>query len=327
MITHAKTGILVINLGTPDAPTPEAVRRYLAEFLWDPYIVQIPRPIWWLILRGIVLRVRPPKTANLYQRIWREKGSPLLIHSQELVQNIQTQFQQMTEDCPVVLGMRYGNPSINEALQVLQKKEVEKMVVLPLYPQYSTPTTGSTMAELNRSLEKLSWQPQIEVINDYHDDSLYICAVADSIKQHWQQHEPGEVLIFSFHGLPEKYNHRGDPYSQQCLATATAIANKLNLNERQWRLVFQSRFGRERWLKPYCNEVLTQLPALGIRKIDIICPGFPVDCLETLEEIAITNKEVFYQAGGKVYHYIPALNAADVHGKFLATILERTIKT
>jgi ferrochelatase len=323
MVTLAKTGILVINLGTPDAPTPKAVRRYLAEFLWDPYIVQIPRPLWWLVLHGIILRLRPPKTAKLYQKIWSTRGSPLLSYSQDLVQSIQNQFQKMGEDYPIVLGMRYGNPAIQDALELLQKKDVERIVVLPLYPQYSMPTTGSTLAQLTRSLKNLSWQPQVAFINNYHNEPLYICAISDSVKKQWQQQEPGELLIFSFHGLPEKYNARGDPYYQQCLTTAQAIANQLQLKEQQWRVVFQSRFGRERWLKPYCNEVLTSLPKSGIKKIDIICPGFPIDCLETLEEIAITNKEVFFHAGGQVYNYLPALNASDLHGKFLATILKR----
>lgn len=320
-----KTGILIVNLGTPSAPTPDAVKNYLAEFLWDPYIVQIPRAVWWLILNALILRTRPHKTAKLYQKIWLPQGSPLLHHSLELSQKIQTQLHEQDYPLPVALGMRYGQPAIKDALQILRSADIKDIIVLPLYPQYSTATTGSTKAEINKQLEYMCWNPTVKFIGDYHQQPDYIAAMTKAIENFWQMNDRGQLLIFSFHGLPEKYIKKGDPYYQQCLITAQMIASKLSLNEDQWRLVFQSRFGKEAWLKPYCVEVLKTLPAEGFQKIDMVCPGFPVDCLETLEEIAITNKEIFIMAGGKTYQYIPALNSSERHVQALTNILLQSI--
>lgn len=318
-----KTGILVVNLGTPDAPTPKAVKAYLEEFLWDPYIVQIPRPFWWVILHGIILKTRPKKSAKLYQKIWTTEGSPLLILSQSLVDSFRTSLTRHDQDLSVVLGMRYGNPSLAQALTTLKDVGVQKLIVLPLYPQYSTTTTASTFAQIQKLLQKLSWQPQLDLINNYHQEPHYINAVTKSIKIHWQQQPRSQILLFSFHGLPQKYVTKGDPYYDQCMMTAKKIAQELNLKETEWRVVFQSRFGAQAWLKPYCSEVLINLPSNKINTVDIVCPGFPVDCLETLEEIAITNKELFLKAGGVSYHYINSLNASKSHVDALTQIVTK----
>lgn len=322
MTEPTPTGILMVNLGTPAAPTPEAVKIYLAEFLSDPYIIKIPKLIWWPILHGIILRTRPKKTAKLYQKIWSSKGSPLLYLSQSLAQQVSDKLLSDGKKIPIILGMRYGEPSIRSALTQLQQLRVQKIIVLPLYPQYSTTTTASTETEIKDQLHQLSWQPVIKLISDYHDDTRYITAIAHSITQFWQQHKRGQMLVYSFHGLPKKYVSQGDPYYQHCLTSARLISNQLGLHDSQWRVVFQSRFGAQEWLQPYCAETLALLPKEGINKVDIVCPGFPVDCLETLEEIAIANKEIFLAAGGSDYRYIPALNDTDEHVDLISGLLD-----
>lgn len=323
--TEKSVGVLVTNLGTPQAPTPSAVKEYLAEFLWDPAIVQIPRPVWWLILHSIILRVRPKKSAQLYQKIWTDQGSPLLVTSTELTRKLELAAiaNQLSIKC--VLGMRYGQPSLGDALQILKNKTIDDLIVLPLYPQFSKTTTASTLTEINQQFQQLNWFPKVHPINYYADDSSYIDAIAHSIQSHWRQQNPGQKLLFSFHGIPKRLTLQGDPYYDHCMVTATKVADALNLKPEAWQIVFQSRFGREQWLQPYCAEVLQSLPREGCKHIDIVCPGFPVDCLETLEEIALANKALFYKAGGLTYNYIPSLNASDYHIQMLLQILRNKL--
>lgn len=318
---QSKIGILVTNLGTPQAPTPQAVKKYLAEFLWDPFIVKIPRPIWWLILNGIILKIRPKKSAKLYQKIWTAQGSPLLVFTSELLRKLSDSLINKGHHFTYALGMRYGKPSIFEALSKLQEQQVSHIIILPLYPQFSNTTTGSTLHEIEKQLKILKWNPSRSFIDNYAEEESYIEALSHSIKEQWQKQMPGQKLLFSFHGIPKKNIERGDPYYDQCLITAEKVATKLQLDKKKWDIVFQSRFGKEKWLQPYCNEVLKNLPSEGIKHIDVICPGFSVDCLETLEEMAITNKKLFHQSGGIIFNYIPALNDSALQLRSLSDIL------
>jgi len=329
-------GVLVTNLGTPDAPTPSALRRYLAEFLWDPRVVEIPRPLWWLILNGIVLRVRPKKSAQLYQKIWTPEGSPLLVNSRKLVNKLQNKISAETFTSTsmstgsrlpsrddeglfkVVLGMRYGNPSIKDALEELKQHNVEQIIVLPLFPQYSAATTAATFDAVTETIKTWRYIPSIKFISHYFDHTGYIDIVADSIRA---QYNSNHHLVFSFHGLPKRCVELGDPYQQQCQTTAKLIAEKLQLSSEQYTVAFQSRFGYAEWLQPYCDETLRALPQKGIKHISVVCPGFAVDCLETLEEIAQQNREIFLNAGGESFNYIPALNANDKHIEFLTQLI------
>lgn len=312
-----KTGILLTNLGTPAAPTAKAVRKYLAEFLWDPYVVQIPRPLWWLILHGIVLRIRPKKSAQLYQEIWLPEGSPLMVYSQRLAKKLEEK-----SDIKVALGMRYGEPSLEQALNELRNHKVDRIVVLPLYPQYSTTTTASTFVRIGKILKKWREVPQLNFVKQYFDHYEYIAAIAETIRA---QKERDSHLVFSFHGLPKSCVEKGDPYQQQCEMTANLIAANLQLTKEDYSTVFQSRFGAAEWIKPYCDETLRNLPAQGIKNVTVVCPGFPVDCLETLEEIAQQNREIFLQAGGEKFTYIPALNASDPHVELLLSLVNSPI--
>lgn len=317
-----KIGILVTNLGTPDAPTAKALLRYLAEFLSDPRVIEIPRPIWWLILHGIILRIRPKSSAKLYKKIWTEKGSPLLVGTKDLVEKLKTLLnQEAEENIEIEMGMRYGSPSIPQSLVKLKEKNISKLIVLPLYPQYAAATVGSTFDKVSELLKKWRWVPELHFISGYHDNTSYILALAQSVQAHWATHPPGEKLLFSFHGIPKRCFDLGDPYYCFCHETARLVAEKLGLSEDRWQLVFQSRFGKAEWLQPYCVETLQTLAKDGVQSIDIICPGFAVDCLETLEEIAITNKKIFMDAGGKDYHYIPALTDAAYLGDVVSLLL------
>ncbi len=297
----ATTGLLLLNLGTPDSPSVPDVRRYLAEFLSDPRIVEIPALAWQLVLHGVILRTRPKKSAKAYQSVWDENGSPLLYLSERLL-------AALPDDIPVALGMRYGNPSIETALDRLRGLNAQRILVLPMYPQYSATTTASTFDAIARVLAKWRWIPELRFINQYHEHPAYITALADSI-QNWQQrHGKPERLLMSFHGIPRDYAKAGDPYPEQCRMTAHLLAGKLGLNDNAWQLGFQSRFGPREWLKPYTSEILKAWGKKGIEYVQVVCPGFSIDCLETREEIAVENRDYFLEAGGKRYAYIPALN-------------------
>ena len=307
-----KLGILLVNLGTPEAPTAPAVRRYLRQFLWDPRVVEQPRWLWWLILNLVILTIRPSRSAAAYQKIWTEHGSPLLLNSQAIADKLGDALQKTLGDRPEIeLGMSYGNPAIPAALERLRQRGARQLLVLPLYPQYSATTTASVFDAVTRALQQRRWIPELRFINQYHDETTYISAVAQSIRAHWQQNGRGERLLFSFHGIPQRYFHDGDPYHCQCHKTARLVAEALHLEADDWQLSFQSRVGREPWLMPYTDFTLTDWGRAGVGNIDVVCPGFAADCLETLEEIAMQNAELFTQAGGGALRYVPALNDSD----------------
>lgn len=323
--TPFKTGVLIINLGTPDAPTPSAVRRYLDEFLSDPRVIDKPRWLWWLILHGIILRLRPYKAAHAYQQIWTEQGSPLLTISKDQASKLQNLLNKKYSHVSVALGMSYGSPSIKTALESLQKDNVNNIVILPMYPQYSATTTASVFDAVSTELKQWRFLPTIEFINHYHDKPQYIKTLADSIRTAWKNEGQAEKLLLSFHGLPKSYLAAGDPYFCECQKTARLLATELELNDSQWMLTFQSRMGVEEWLTPYTDKTLLMLAKQGIKNIQVACPGFPTDCLETLEEINMQNRDVFLDAGGERYHYIPALNDSDEHIEMIASLVEPQI--
>jgi protoporphyrin/coproporphyrin ferrochelatase len=312
-------GVLLVNLGTPDEPTPAAVRRYLKQFLSDPRVVEAPRWLWWLVLEGFILRVRPARSAAAYRKIWTEQGSPLLVLTTALAAAIQERFAQQSSATVVVeAAMSYGEPSIQSALERVFAKGADSILVLPLYPQYSNSTTGSVFEAVTRLLSRRRFVPELRFINQYYAASGYIEALAASVREAWEVNGRGERLLFSFHGLPRRMVEQGDPYYRQCLATAQLVAEALRLGEGSWQVSFQSRVGREEWLRPYTDEVLQQLGGQRMGKIDVLCPGFAVDCLETLEEIAMQNAERFTAAGGGELRYIPALNTRADHVAFLS---------
>ncbi len=313
------TGVLLVNLGSPAAPTRSAVRRYLKDFLSDPRVVNLPRVIWWLILHLLVLPFRSGKSAKSYRKIWTEKGAPLIIYTAQLTEKLALGFK----DRPihVEMAMRYGQPEIPRKLQLFQQQAISRLIVIPLYPQYSSTTTASVFDEVSQFYGQEKFIPEFHFVNDYHQNPLYIKAVADRIKAEWSKTEKAGLLLLSFHGLPAKLSEWGDPYAEQCHCTAELIAEQLQLAEKDWKIVFQSRFGKAEWLQPYCVDTLRELPKTGIKRIDIVCPGFSVDCLETLEEINMTNKKIFLDAGGEYYHYIPALNADGNHVEILKSLI------
>lgn len=307
------TGVLLVNLGTPDAPTPSALRKYLAEFLADPRVIEFPRLIWRIILHGVILRIRPSRSAKAYQTVWTERGSPLLFHTSDQAAALREQLQaEHGERVQVEFAMRYGNPSIRSVLDKWQAQGLKKLIVLPLYPQYAGPTTGSTFDAVAKEFSARRYVPEIHFISDYHDHPLYISALADSVKKHWQENGRNEHLIMSYHGEPQRYVDQGDPYYEQCLRTSTLLAEALELNQEQYTVTFQSRFGREPWLQPYTDETLIDMARSGrIKSVDVICPGFAADCLETIEEIGVENREYFMENGGEGYGYVGCLNGED----------------
>lgn len=323
--THGSSdslGVLVVNLGTPDAPTPSAVRRYLAQFLWDPRVVELPRALWWLVLHGIILRLRPARSARAYQLIWTEEGSPLLLHSQAIAEGIGARLPEYVEgDVNVELAMSYGSPSINDALDRLYTANATRVVVLPLYPQYSGTTTASVFDAVTRLLSRRRWVPELRFINQYHDAPDFIAAHAANIREYWVQHGRGDKLLFSFHGVPQETLLKGDPYHCQCRKTARLIAEALDLQDSEWIVSFQSRVGRSEWLKPYTDATVEELGKGGLGTLDVACPGFAADCLETLEEIAMQNAELFAESGGGELRYIAALNERDDHVHFLTRLV------
>ena len=306
-----ETAVVLVNLGTPSAPTPRAVRRYLGEFLMDPRVVALPRWLWGPLLHLVILPLRSPRVARKYAEIWMEEGSPLAVYTRRLAQAVQQRMPQAR----VVHAMRYGTPSIPEVFAQLRSERIGRVIVLPLYPQYSTTTTASVddLVRRTRSMPTVS-------IRDYHRDPRWVAAIADSIRAHWATNGRGDRLVFSFHGLPQRLVDAGDPYAAQCEAGVEAIAHALALQPGDYRLTYQSRFGREQWLEPATVDVLGELARDGVRKVDVVCPGFAVDCLETLEEIAMQNAEVFRAAGGDALRYIPCLNDAPAHADALAAI-------
>jgi len=305
----SRVGVLLVNLGTPDEPTASAVRRYLAEFLWDPRVVEIPRPVWWLILHGIILRVRPGKSAAKYQSIWTKEGSPLRVYLERQVQLLRGYLGERVKSPISVAGAcRYGNPGIEAGLAKLRAEGCDRVLVLPLYPQYAASTTASTMDALGAALAKLRNVPAIRFVKHFHDHPAYVKSVAKAVNDYWMKHGRPDRLVMSFHGLPRFSLDKGDPYHCECLKTGRLVAEELGWADERTVVTFQSRFGRAEWLKPYTADTLAALGAKGTGRVDVICPGFAADCLETLEEIAMEARETFLHAGGKEYRYIPTTN-------------------
>jgi protoporphyrin/coproporphyrin ferrochelatase len=319
--SRAVTGALLVNLGTPDAPSPAAVRRFLAEFLWDPRVVEAPRWLWWLALHGVILRIRPSRSAHAYRQIWTPQGSPLLLYTRALVDRVRGDLQGRLP-ATVALGMTYGSPGIPAALEQLRNAGVRRLIVLPLYPQYSGSTTASVFDRVTGCLQSWRRVPQLRFIDSYHDEPAYIDAVAATIRDHWRTHDQAH-LLFSFHGVPRSYLLAGDPYHCQCLKSARLIAGRLGLEAGAWSVSFQSQVGRDEWLRPYTDETLLRMAREGQRRVTIVCPGFATDCLETLEEIAIRNRELFMANGGQFYDYVPALNDSAAHADLLCDLIAR----
>ncbi|NWF35272.1 ferrochelatase [Mariprofundus sp. KV] len=315
-------GILLTNLGTPDAPTTAAVRTYLREFLWDPRVVEQPRWLWWLILNGIILNTRPARSAALYAKVWSAEGSPLLATGKRQREKLEAALREhIAQPLHVELAMRYGNPSIRSGLEALREKNCSSIVVLPLYPQYSATTSGSTFDAVAEALKTWRRVPQLQFIDAYHDYPAYIEALAESVRNHWQEHGQAERLLLSYHGIPDSYFNNGDPYPCHCRKTTRLLREALGLDETQLQMSFQSRFGKEPWVQPYTDETLERWGKEGVESVDVICPGFPADCLETIEEIGMENRDIFLEAGGKTYRYIPALNDGESHIQALAEII------
>jgi len=318
-----KVGVLITNLGTPDAPKKAELKRYLKEFLSDPRVVEIPRLVWWMILNLVILNIRPKRSAKAYSTVWTERGSPLMFHTHDQANALRAKLQQQYSDNIVVdFAMRYGSPSVDSVVDKMLRQGVRKLVVLPLYPQYCASTTGSTFDAIAQSFSKRRWIPELRFVTHYHDNPDYIQAVADKIQNHWQQHGRADKLIFSYHGIPKRYLLNGDPYHCECHKTSRLIAATLGLKDTEHFTSFQSRFGREEWLKPYTDHSLKEFSEQGIKSVQIVCPGFSADCLETIEEIGEENRDYFLDAGGERYEYIAALNADKDHIQALAKLLE-----
>jgi ferrochelatase len=309
----APVGIVVSNIGTPQAPTTLAVRRYLREFLSDPRVVEAPRLLWWLVLNLVVLRTRPRHSARLYRKIWAADGSPLLLTTERIAGRLGDLLSKLGgREIAVAVGMRYGVPSITTALEQLHASGCQRMLVVPLYPQYSASTSGSTFDAVAATLRQWRRVPALRVVTDYHDHTGYIRALAASVDELWRRDGRGDRLLLSFHSLPRRYCEAGDPYPQQCETTARLLAGELGISPDQWLLSYQSRFGRQEWIRPSTTEAIVSL-AQGGCSVDVLCPGFAVDCLETLEEVAITDRKLYLAHGGRRFRYIPALNDRDVH--------------
>ena len=316
--------VLLVNLGTPDAPTPAAVRRYLAQFLSDRRVIDAPRWLWWPILHGVILRLRPRRSARAYASIWTTQGSPLLVLSQALADALDQRVRATTADkSSVALAMCYGSPAIAPTLKRLLDRGVRRLLVLPLYPQYSATSTGAVFDAVTAALQRLRWPPELRFVSDYHDDPGYISVLAENVQKYWREHGRAQRLLLSFHGIPQRYVRLGDPYLDQCMITAQCLRERLGLGADACSVAFQSRVGREPWLMPYTDETLKQLPGQGVRQVQVLCPGFAVDCLETLEEIAETNRHLFLAAGGERMEYIPAPNADAAHVDMLHHLLRR----
>ena len=320
-----KTGVLVVNLGTPEEPSPSALRKYLKEFLSDPRVVEIPPILWWPILNFIILTIRPKKSAEKYASVWTNEGSPLRVYSEKQVEKLKENLNNLGVNVEVSLAMRYGKPSISESIDNLRKKNVNKLLILPLYPQFSASTTATVFDKVFEKLIKMRNPPAIRTVKSFHDDDSYITAMGNQILNFWKNTPTPDLLLFSFHGVPARSLYKGDPYHCHCLKTARLIAEKIGLKDEEWKVSFQSRFGKAEWLKPYTTQVIKSLPKNGIRSLHVVCPGFVSDCLETLEEIKMEAKEDFFGAGGKDFKYISCLNDGPFGINMLTEILVKEL--
>ncbi|ABO24095.1 ferrochelatase [Shewanella loihica] len=323
-LSPAKLGVLLVNLGTPDTPTPKDVKQFLKQFLSDPRVVDLNPWIWKPILNGIILNTRPKAVAKLYESIWWPEGSPLMVISERQREALSAILKaRHGSDIPVELGMSYGNPSLSSGIDKLVAQGVERLVVLPLYPQYSCSTVAPVFDAIASDYKGRRNYPETRFSKEYFEHPAYIAALAGSVRRHWQDKGQGDCLLMSFHGVPLRYVTEGDPYQRQCQRTAELLAAALGLTESQWRLCFQSKFGKEEWLTPATDALLESLPGKGVKRVDILCPAFAVDCLETLEEISIGGKESFIEAGGEDYHFIPCLNEDEAHMQLLADLVDQ----
>lgn len=323
-----KIGVIITNLGTPSAPTKNALKTYLREFLSDPRVVELPRWLWTLILEGVILNLRPRRSAKAYAKVWTADGSPLDSIMRSLTAKLVDQMHVPVHasNLRIDYAMRYGKPSIEDVVLEMQADGVQRIIALPLYPQYSASTTASTFDEFARVFAKMRWQPSLDFLPPYYDNPDFVTTIAQSIQSYRAQNGAGQLLLFSYHGLPQRYLHKGDPYHCQCLKTSRLVQAALNLPDAQVRTFFQSRFGREPWLQPYLTPSLTELGKQGFKNIDIICPGFSIDCLETLEEIKMEAQQTFVDAGGETLNYIPCLNSSEEHIELLVSLLNPSIK-
>lgn len=318
MQNNKKQGVLLVNLGTPDEATAPAVKQFLSQFLHDKRVVDMTRWLWCPILHGVILPIRAPKVAKLYQSVWTDEGSPLMVYSKRQAEKLK-----QLVDMPVELGMTYGNPSLQTGVESLLSQGVEEVIVLPLYPQYSGTTTAAVSDGLTKAFQNIPVTPSFQFIRDYHDHPTYIKALAESVKRSWQEKGKGDYLLCSYHGIPKRYADNGDIYPQHCQRTTELLAEELGLTSEQIGMTYQSRFGREEWLQPYTDKTLEAMPAKGIKKLDIMAPAFSVDCLETLEELSEECREIFIEHGGEAFTYIPCLNDEELHIEMMAELIRR----
>ena len=321
--TVSQTAVVLANLGTPDAPTPKAVRRYLKEFLSDPRVVEIPRIIWWLILNGIILPFRASQSAHKYASIWTAEGSPLKIHTERQAQHLQQALDARGQAIRVVYAMRYGSPALASVLDQLKAEGCDRILVLPAYPQYSATTTASIFDVVFSHYTKVRNAPELRMIKHYHDHEGYINALAASVQAHWAQHGRPDKLVMSFHGVPKRTLLLGDPYHCECYKTARLVATQLGISKDEYLVTFQSRFGKAEWLQPYTAPTLEKMAHEGVKRVDVMCPGFTSDCLETLEEISMEARDDFLAAGGEAFHYIPCLNEDTAWIEAMAGLVEQ----
>lgn len=313
-----KQGVLLVNLGTPDEPTAPAVKRFLSQFLHDKRVVDMTRWLWCPLLHGVILPIRAPKVAKLYQSVWMDEGSPLMVYSQRQAAKLAEKI-----DMPVELAMSYGNPSLLSGLQALMAKGVEDVIVLPLYPQYSATTTAAVSDGLTLAFKQMAVIPSYRLIRDYHQHPLYIKALAESVRRSWQENGQSDYLLCSYHGIPQRFADNGDIYPLHCQQTTLLLQQELGLSDEQIGMTYQSRFGREAWLQPYTDKTLEALPSKGVKSIDVMTPAFAVDCLETLEEISVECQALFKEHGGERFHYIPCLNDDDGHIEMMRALIEQ----
>lgn len=322
----SSTALLLLNLGTPAAPTRDAVAEYLAEFLSDPRIVELPRWLWRPVLHGYVLRTRPQRSAEAYAQIWRNDGSPLLVFSKQLEQAVHSEIARRTRGkVTTALAMTYGEPSVRKVVERLMRDGARRLLAMPLFPQYSATSTGAALDAVTHVMQSLRWPPELRTVDNYHADAGYLAALASSVRAHWAQHGRGDKLLLSFHGIPERYAAAGDPYPDQCRETAGRLGDALGMDDEDVLVTFQSRLGRQPWLRPYTDETIEQLARQGVQDLDVLCPGFAVDCLETLEEVALRYRALFLTHGGKQFRYIPALNDSRAHATAVADIAMRQL--
>ncbi len=318
-VKSSVVGVVLVNLGTPDSPDSSSVRQFLRQFLSDPRVIEVPKPIWWCILYGVILVFRPSRSAAAYKKIWTPEGSPLMVNTVEQVEALQQRLGH--QRCLVRHAMSYGEPSVDQVFDELTGLGVQRIVVVPMYPQYSGTTVGSVFDSIGKVLQHRRYVPSIRFVSGYEVHESYIGSLAASIQEHWSEHGRAERLLMSFHGIPQEYADKGDPYDLQCRQTAKMLADQLSLDADSWQLSFQSRVGAKPWLQPYTDDALLAMAKEGITSVDAICPGFSVDCLETLEEVNMEYNELFLNAGGKSFNYIPCLNARPSHIEMLHNIV------